>query len=88
MSDVLAKLRLQLETMEWPSVYMYKFIVPNHPEKVDAIKAMFDDSAVIKTNTSKNANFISVSIEVVELDVDSIIEKYTIASQIQGIISL
>jgi hypothetical protein len=88
MSDVLAKLRVQLETMEWPSVYMYKFIVPNHPEKVDAIKAMFDDSAVIKTNTSKNANFISVSIEVVELDVDSIIEKYTIASQIQGIISL
>jgi hypothetical protein len=88
MSDVLAKLRVQLETMEWPSVYMYKFIVPNHPEKVDAIKAMFDDSAVIKTNTSKNANFISVSIEVVELDVDSIIEKYTTASQIQGIISL
>ena len=88
MSDVLAKLRVQLETMEWPSVYMYKFIVPNHPEKIDAIKAMFDDSAVIKTNTSKNANFISVSIEVVELDVDSIIEKYTIASQIQGIISL
>jgi len=88
MSDVLAKLRVQLETMEWPSVYMYKFIIPNHPEKVDAIKAMFDDSAVIKTNTSKNANFISVSIEVVELDVDSIIEKYTSASQIQGIISL
>ena len=88
MSDVLAKLRVQLETMEWPSVYMYKFIVPNHPEKVDAIKAMFDDSAVIKTNTSKNANFISVSIEVVELDVDSIVEKYTSASQIQGIISL
>jgi putative lipoic acid-binding regulatory protein len=88
MSDVLAKLRVQLETMDWPSVYMYKFIVPNHPEKVDAIKAMFDDSAVIKTNTSKNANFISVSIEVVELDVDSIIEKYTSASQIQGIISL
>ena len=80
MSDVLAKLRVQLETMEWPSVYMYKFIVPNHPEKVDAIKAMFDDSAVIKTNTSKNANFISVSIEVVELDVDSIIKKYTTAS--------
>lgn len=88
MSDVLAKLRVQLETMEWPSVYMYKFIVPNHPEKIDAIKAMFDDSAVIKTNTSKNANFISLSIEVVELDVDSIIEKYSIASQIQGIISL
>jgi hypothetical protein len=88
MSDVLAKLRVQLETMEWPSVYMYKFIVPNHPEKVDAIKAMFDNSAVIKTNTSKNANFISVSIEVVELDVESIIEKYTSASQIQGIISL
>ena len=54
MSDVLAKLRVQLETMEWPSVYMYKFIVPNHPEKVDAVKAMFDDSAVIKITNSKN----------------------------------
>ena len=88
MSDVLAKLRVQLETMEWPSVYMYKFIVPNHPEKVDAVKAMFDDSAVIKITNSKNGNFTSVSIEVVELDVDSILYKYKVASQIQGIISL
>lgn len=88
MSDVLAKLRVQLETLELPSVYMYKFIVPNHPEKVDAVKAMFDDSAVIKITNSKNGNFTSVSIEVVELDVDSILYKYKVASQIQGIISL
>jgi len=88
MSDVLEKLRVQLETMEWPSVYMYKFIVQNNPEKVDAVKAMFDDSSVIKTTNSKNGNFTSVSIELVELQVEAIIEKYTIASQIQGIISL
>ena len=88
MSDVLAKLRVQLETMEWPSVYMYKFIVPNHPEKVDAVKSMFDETAVIKITNSKNGNFTSVSIEVVELHTDAIIKKYTIASQIQGIISL
>ena len=88
MSDVLAKLRVQLETMEWPSVYMYKFIVPNHPEKVDAVKSMFDETAVIKITNSKNGNFTSVSIEVVELHTDAIIEKYTSASQIQGIISL
>jgi putative lipoic acid-binding regulatory protein len=88
MSDVLAKLRVQLETMEWPSVYMYKFIVPNHPEKVQAVKSMFDETAVIKITNSKNGNFTSVSIEVVELHTDAIIEKYTIASQIPGIISL
>ena len=88
MSDVLAKLRVQLELLEWPSVYMYKFIVPNHPEKVEAVKILFDDTAIIKITASKNGNFISVSIEEVALHVDVIIEKYEKASLINGIIAL
>ncbi len=88
MSDVLGKLRVQLELQEWPGVYMYKFIVPNHSENIEAIKLLFDDTAIIKTTISKNGNFVSVSIEEVALHVDIIIEKYQQASLIKGIISL
>lgn len=88
MSDVLSKLRVQLELQEWPNVYMYKFIVPNHPEKVEGVKQIFNDTALITLKSSKNGGFISITIEEVAIHVDMIIEKYQKASLINGIIAL
>lgn len=88
MSDVLSKLKVQLELQEWPNVYMYKFIVPNHPEKVEGVKQIFDDTAIITIKSSKNGSFISVTIEEVAIHVEMIIERYQKASLINGIIAL
>lgn len=80
---------LENTTKKWPAEYLYKFIVPASDEKVNEVKEAFDNmGAVIKTNKSKNGNYISISINVVMKNADAIIEKYQEVSTIEGIISL
>ena len=88
MDETLARLKLQLELLDWPSEYLYKFIVPNDSDKVNAVKALFDADADIKSNVSKTGKYISISIKELEISADAIVEKYMQASSISGIISL
>ena len=88
MEETLSRLRVQLELMDWPNVYFYKFIVPNETELVEKVRSLFDDTSEITFNRSKNGKFMSVSIKEVAIDVDSILEKYRQAATIKGIISL
>ncbi len=84
------KLRKQLEEgFEWPSVYLFKFIVPADNQKVAQVQNLFNaEVAQITQRESKNGKFISVSIKEMMMSPDSIIEIYREASKIEGIISL
>lgn len=76
-------------TSVWPSLYLYKFIVPTDEQKVKAVENAFNDmGAVIKTSQSKTGKFTSVSINVLMKNPDHVIEKYLEVSEIEGIISL
>ena len=88
MSNTFDKLKIQLELQEWPNVYLFKFIVPNDPEKIARATALFDDSAEMNLRTSSKGTFLSISVKEVMMSVDSIIEKYNRASEIEGLISL
>lgn len=88
MDGTFDKLREQLEHQEWPDVYFFKFIVPNEPEQIARVSALFDASSDISFHPSSNGKYVSVSVKEMMLDVDSIIEKYEKASLIKGIISL
>jgi hypothetical protein len=82
------KLKEQLELQEWPNVFLFKFIVPNTPEKIALTTTLFDETADIKFQSSKNGKFVSVSAKELMLNVDSIMAVYDKASKIEGIISL
>jgi uncharacterized protein len=85
------KLKVQLEeTSEWPSEYLYKFIVKSDLTKIAKIEALFDNTgAVINTIESKNGKYTSVSINVIMKNPDAVIEKYLeVATNIEGVISL
>lgn len=86
--SVFANLRSQLEQEEWPNVYLFKFIVPNDTHKVALVNALFDDTASIEYHESRNGKYISVSSREFMLNVDSIIDIYVRASNIQGLIAL
>jgi putative lipoic acid-binding regulatory protein len=88
MDEVLVKLKNQLQMLEWPNVYLFKFIVPNESELVAQTMALFDDTSEIVVHPSKNNKYASISVKELMLNVDSIIEKYNKASKIKGIISL
>lgn len=88
MEETLEKLKIQLELLEWPNVYLFKFIIPNQPQQIAQVTALFDETSVINFHPSSNQKYTSVSVKELMLDVDSIIEKYRNASSIEGIISL
>lgn len=87
-ADPFEKLREQLELQEWPNVYFFKFIVPNNAHSLAQTAALFDETADLQFHESKTGKFISVSAKEMMLSVDSIIEIYIKAAQIEGIISL
>lgn len=85
------KLKGQLEeTTNWPSEYLYKFIVKSDAEKIEKIESIFDNmGAVINTVASKNGKYTSVSVNVRMQNPDVVIEKYKeVAEKVEGVISL
>lgn len=85
------KLRSQLfETTSWPSIYLYKFIVPTDADKIRGIENIFNNmGAVITTKKSKKGNYTSVSVNVKMEDPDAVIDKYKeVGQKIEGVISL
>ena len=86
-----SKLKVQLEdTATWPSLYMYKFILPTEPDQSKELLTIFDNlGAVINSKQSKTGKYISFSIKVKLLNPDVVIEKYKqVAQKIKGVISL
>ena len=84
------RLRLELNSsMEWPSEYLFKFIVPTSPEKIDKVENSFNQmGAIIVTKHSKTGKYTSISINVQMNNAQEIIDKYLELATIEGIISL
>ena len=85
-----SRLKDQLaESSQWPSNYLYKFIVPTDTEKIRQIQDIFDNTgAVIESKQSKNAKYTSLSITVNLKNPDEVIRKYKEVGQVKGVISL
>lgn len=82
------KLNALLEKEEWPNVYFFKFIVPNNPEKVAKVHALFGEDSKIDEMPSKNGNYISISAKEMMLDAASVVKIYESAAKIEGLIAL
>ncbi len=84
--DKFAYLRKQLETeFEFPLKYMFKFIVPNG--KVEEVKPLFE-AGVMKERPSSTGKYRSITITMIVLSPDDVIEKYKSVSHIEGIVAL
>ena len=84
------RLREELgNTSTWPNEYLYKFIVPTSPSKIEEVENAFNNmGAVIDTKQSKTGKYTSISIHVQMQDAQNIIDKYLEVSTVEGIISL
>tara|TARA_B110000467_G_C18236913_1_gene432124 strand:+ start:410 stop:679 length:270 start_codon:yes stop_codon:yes gene_type:complete len=82
-------LRKTLEDLNFPSVYMFKFIVKSDLHKIAQIESLFhpEKAEIIRKESSKGA-FISISIKEVMMSPDEIISVYEKASSIKGVITL
>ena len=89
-SDFYEKLKKSLiETTEFPTKYMYKFIIPSGDDKFKQIENIFDNmGAVINSKPSKTGKYTSLTILVKMKSPDEIISKYQEVSKVEGVISL
>ncbi|MCX6182372.1 MAG: DUF493 family protein [Bacteroidetes bacterium] len=84
--DKFAYLRKQLETeFSFPLKYMFKFIVPH--EKVEEVKPLFE-SGVMQERLSSTGKYKSITITMIVLSPDDVIDKYKSVAHIEGIVAL
>ncbi|HET8859847.1 DUF493 domain-containing protein [Marivirga sp.] len=78
--------REKLEAVsEWPSLYMFKFIVAT--EKQDEIKNIFENHEII-TKPSSKGKYVSLTIKMLANSSEQIIEKYIETNKVEGVIAL
>lgn len=76
------------EIHRWPSIFMFKFILPTDEARITQLKMIFGESAEFKERLSAKGNYTSITVREMMLDADSIFARYKSASVIEGIISL
>jgi uncharacterized protein len=69
----------------WPSIYIFKFIVPAGKEQ--EVKDLFPRHQT-SDKLSKNGNYVSITIEAMMPSTEAVITIYEKASTIEGIVSL
>lgn len=87
--DFYADLEQKLnEETQFPSVYLFKFIIPNDNQRLAQTQALFGAEAQVTTRESRTGKYLSVSAKEMMLSAASIIERYRKAEKIEGIIQL
>lgn len=89
-SEKYEKLKEQLiEGFEWPTIYMFKFIIPADNKRLAQIENLFNSQeAEINMRQSRKGNYISVTAKEMMLSPDKVIDRYLEAEKIEGLISL
>ncbi len=89
-NDKYEKLKKQLvEGFSWPTVYMFKFIVPAQNKNLAQLESLFNsEESEISIRQSKTGKFISLTAKEMMLDADKVIDRYIAAESIEGIIAL
>jgi len=84
------RLQEELEkNAEWPTKYMYKFIMPNLDENVEKVKKRFGDQPIdFKKNYSKTGKYVSVTVVTEEQNPEAVINRYKAMEDIEGLVAL
>ncbi|MBW7868223.1 MAG: DUF493 domain-containing protein [Brumimicrobium sp.] len=86
MEEKYLKLKEQLDLLEWPNVYMFKFIVPSDNQLIARVTNMFSQVSEISMRPSAKGNYTSITIKEVMTDSDSVIKIYQDTEKIKGVI--
>jgi len=84
------RLKEELEkNTEWPTKYMYKFIMPNKEENIDKVNQQFGNQDVdLKKNYSKTGKYVSVTLVTEEKNPEAVINRYKSMEDIEGLVAL
>lgn len=77
-----------LESMTFPSVYMFKFIITSEHRNIALVENLFGAESDIHTKESGKGKYTSVTAKQVVMNVDEIIDVYKRALNIKGVMFL
>ena len=86
--DDFSGLKKQLDLLEWPGLYFFKFITPTKDELIKKIISHFDEKSEVHLKASKNGTFTSISIKEIMFSSEDVIAIYKEIGQIKGVIIL
>lgn len=88
-NDIYDSLRKKIdETIRWPEVFLFKFIIKADNHKIALLESLFTEQAEISHHPSSTGKYISISVKEVMTSTDEVIEIYKKASAIEGVITL
>ncbi len=76
------------EVHQWPSVYMFKFVLEPNDEKLDALLALFPKESEVLRRYSAGGKYVSITVKEVMMSADEIVARHDKASAIPGVIVL
>ncbi len=84
------KLLQQLKDgFEWPTVYMFKFIIAADNQKLAQVENLFNSKeATIRIAQSRKGNYLSITAKEMMMSPERVIDRYREAEEIEGLITL
>jgi putative lipoic acid-binding regulatory protein len=76
------------EVHEWPSVYMYKFVMEPEETRLNAVLSLFPPESEVLRRYSAGGKYVSVTIREVMMNAEDVVMRYDQATSIQGVIVL
>jgi putative lipoic acid-binding regulatory protein len=77
-----------LETTPFPTVYMFKLIVPSENRTIALVENLFEEGTDILTKESDKGKYTSITAKQVVINVEEILEIYRKAANIKGVMML
>jgi len=74
--------------INWPSVYMFKFIAPAENRIFAMLHDLFPQQAEFTSRHSAGGKYVSITVKELMLNAEEVIERYQKASAIKGVIVL
>lgn len=91
MPDDPAKERLRQrldEVHDWPSLYMFKFILEPDEERIQALLALFPKESEVLRKYSSGGRFLSVTVKEVMMSAEEVIARYERVGTVPGVMAL
>jgi uncharacterized protein len=87
--DELSRFKQKLvESTSFPTVYMYKFIIPSNHRNIALVESLFEAGTDILLKESGTGRYTSITVKQVVVNPDEIIDMYRRAAKIEGLIFL
>ena len=83
--DPYSRLRVMLQEISWPAVYIYKFI--GIEQDINRIKYLFK-SGEVSLKQSNKKKYVSLTARMMMLNPDDVINVYKDAAKVKGVIAL